>query len=195
MMRPLIIAAASATFVLISVYIVMGLMACGYSEALRCSGMPDVVDYYARNLRGSLFAGFLTLGGFLLSLKTFIVVNMKKEVYDTPSYYDRWKQTKDRGEKIGSLYQPLKSLSESLHLAIGASVITSVAQFTIGLIGLWQAVVVCAWAAVFSITLLLICLFRIRSNLNTMFRHLEDAAEDAAKKEEAAARKASPAGL
>ena len=42
-----------------------------------------IYDFYASNLRGSFFTGFLALGGFLMSAKTFIIVNMKKEVYDS----------------------------------------------------------------------------------------------------------------
>src|SRR5262245_31540304 len=46
-------------------------------------------DFYARNLRGSLFTGFLTLSGFLLSAKTFIVVKMKESLYEQDFYTRR----------------------------------------------------------------------------------------------------------
>ena len=39
--------------------------------------------YFAEHLRGSLFSGFLTLGGFLLSLQMFIVVKIKEDLYDS----------------------------------------------------------------------------------------------------------------
>ena len=38
----------------------------------------ELVQFYVQNLRSSLFAGFLTLGGFLFSAKTFIVIKMKE---------------------------------------------------------------------------------------------------------------------
>jgi hypothetical protein len=47
-----------------------------------------LVRFYGENIRGSLFTGFLTLGGFLLSLKTFIIVKMKENVYDDERYID-----------------------------------------------------------------------------------------------------------
>lgn len=155
---------------------------CTAQEPLTCVLMSRITTFYAASLRGYLFTGFLTLGGFLLSLKTFIVVNMKKEVFDSNEYFERWRQRFNLNGAIGSLYQPLNELSSWLHYAILSCVLTSVSQFTIGLFENLVATIFCMWAAVFSIGLLLICLWRIRDNLHFMFEHLETSSAARAKK-------------
>lgn len=147
---------------------------CYPGSEIVCSSISSFHTFYATSLRGSLFTGFLTLGGFLLSLKTFIVVNMKKEVFDSTEYFEMWsdKHALDR-KNAGSLYQPLNELSDWLHYAILSCVLTSASQFTVGLIPHLAATLVCMCAAAFSIALLLVCLWRIRDNLKYMFKHLE----------------------
>lgn len=45
----------------------------------------DFVEYYLC-FRPQIFTGFLTIGSFLLSMKTFIITTMKKEYYLTEEY-------------------------------------------------------------------------------------------------------------
>jgi hypothetical protein len=45
------------------------------------NGAAQIVDYYQKNMRASMFTGFLTAGSFLLSLKTGIVIKIKESVY------------------------------------------------------------------------------------------------------------------
>jgi hypothetical protein len=155
---------------------------CNAQMPLTCAVMAKIPTFYAASLRGYLFTGFLTMGGFLLSLKTFIVVSMKKEVFDSNEYFERWRQRFSIDSRIGSLYQPLNELSTWLHYAILSCVLTSASQFTIGLFENLAASIFCMWAAAFSICLLLICLWRIRGNLHFMFEHLEATSAERAKK-------------
>lgn len=48
---------------------------------------PAATSFYQDKMRGSLFAGFLTLGSFLLSLKTGIVIKIKEQLFDQPEYH------------------------------------------------------------------------------------------------------------
>lgn len=140
-----------------------------------CPQISDFGPFYGKNLRGSLFTGFLTLGGFLLSLKTFIVVNMKKEVFDTEDYRAEWEEQKklDKASKMGPRFEPLRYLSATLFLSIASCVITSVLQLTLGLAETFWAAMICLWAALVSVLFLLRSLWLIRINLNRMFDFLD----------------------
>lgn len=146
------------------------------SKQLVCDGLKPFSQFYAANLRGSLFAGFLTLGGFLMSLKTFIIVNMKKEVYDTAGYKElhaRAKKT-DPKSRISTVFGPLRNLSTIIYATIVSCISTAVSQLTVGLFGTLWSSIFCVWMAVLSIMFLVWCLHLIRANLTTMFDHLDE---------------------
>ena len=139
-----------------------------------CENLEKLTKFYEKNIRGHLFAGFLALGGFLLSLKTFIVVSMKENVYDNKRYKDNWeRQLKiDPGLK---LYSPLKELSDLLFYAILSVIVTAILQMTLGLYPHWIASLLCLGSAVYAILLLLKSLFLIKKNLDVWFSYLEPA--------------------
>ncbi|WP_346832649.1 hypothetical protein ABDX87_09600 [Pseudomonas abietaniphila] len=139
----------------------------------KCVAFSSFSSFYAVSLRGSLFAGFLTLGGFLMSLKTFIVVNMKKEVYDSAAYIKRFESLKMTKPSL-SRYEPLQALSNVLFVTILSCLSTSVMQLTIGLFESFYASLLCLMFAAGSITLLAWTLYLIRANLQDMFEHLDD---------------------
>lgn len=146
------------------------------ARQMYCAQFNSFWSFFNTNIRASLFAGFLSLGGFLLSLKTFIVVNMKKDVFDTEEYKTTWEnQSKlDRSGKVGKRYDPLRELSDVLFAAIITAIATAVLQTTIGLRDSFWTTFLCLWAAAFATMLLLTCLWLIKNNLNTMFSHLDD---------------------
>lgn len=130
-------------------------------------------EFYGENIRGSLFTGFLTLGGFLLSLKTFIIVKMKENVYDDKKYIETFNHQKKLDNSL-LLYAPLKNLSHLLFWAILSCIITSVLQFSLGLIEHWVAILTCIFMATFSITLLILSLIEIKNNLDRWFIFIEE---------------------
>lgn len=146
------------------------------SQQMYCAPFDNFWGFFNSNIRASLFAGFLSLGGFLLSLKTFIIVNMKKDVFDTEKYKTTWEsQSKlDRSGKLGKRYDPLRELSNVLFAAIVTAIGTAALQLTVGLRESFWTAFICLWAAAFATMLLLTCLWLIKSNLNTMFEHLDD---------------------
>lgn len=136
---------------------------------------PDyssLVNFYAKNIRGSLFTGFLTLGGFLLSLKTFIIVKMKENVYDDERYIEIFNEKKKLNNSL-SLYAPLQRLSHLLFWAILSCIITSALQFSLGLFTHWIAALCCIFMAAFSISLLILSLIEIKNNLDQWFNFIE----------------------
>jgi len=139
---------------------------------LGCESLVPWGDFFDKNIRGSLFSGFLTLGGFLLSLKTFIIVNMKKEVYDKSEYLQIHNVALARGHK-GSRYSPLKDLGDVIFFAIVACISTACLQMTLGLFARAWSSAICLAAALYSIIMLLVVLHYIRRNLQAMFKFLE----------------------
>lgn len=129
-------------------------------------------DFYASNLRASLFSGFLTLTGFLFSVKTFLIVNLKKEVYENAKYKQRVSERRQLNKAI-TTFGPLRRFSNLLLATIIASLTTSVSQLTIGIIHSNISAIVCLTFAVATIILLSICLFVSAKNLSDWFGFLE----------------------
>lgn len=175
MTRDLLLAAFAAAALALVVYLGANLAICWLPLRAWCPEISAFGGFYGDRLRGSLFAGFLTLGGFLLSLKTFIVVNMKKEVFDTDDYLKEWQSQKklDVRKGMGTRFDPLRELSRILFLAIASCVFTAVLQLTLGLAETWWAAAVCLWACAVSMVFLGRALWLIRVNLNRMFDFLD----------------------
>lgn len=62
----------------------------------------------------SAFTGLLTLTGFILTARTFIVFKLNETVYGTDAYRDLVKDFTEQGALKKSLYEPLKQLDEIL---------------------------------------------------------------------------------
>ncbi len=140
----------------------------------------NIVDVYASAMRTSLFSGFLALGGFLFSLKTFIVIKMKEGLYDNPNYQRR-AQTRNalRGTSfqeasLSGLYRPLRALTGLLFAAISMALMTATSQLTLGLVKTWWAAGACIGLAVGTLLLLVFVLWTIRGNLTLWFDALDD---------------------
>lgn len=131
--------------------------------------IDDFVVFYDQKLRGFLFSGFLTVGSFLLSLKTFVVVNLKDKLFDSDAYLERYMNRHgfSSREEVpnNEYYRPLSNLTGFLFLSILFSIFTAVAQFSIGLIPNICLVVFCIWLALFTVMLLINSLRLIRRNL------------------------------
>jgi hypothetical protein len=130
--------------------------------------------FYAKNIRNSLFTGFLTMGSFLLSLKAFIVVKLKENVYDSAAYKGKLKEFQLLNPKL-TLYGPLKRLSLMIFLSIVSAITASVLQLSLGLISHWVASVICIFSAVFSISMLVSSLLIIKKTLDDWLDYLEEA--------------------
>jgi len=131
-------------------------------------------DFYATSMRGSLFAGFLTLSSFLISVTAFIVINMKKELYDTDYYRELFGKVANEGDKV---YKNLGRLNTLLIVTIILSLSTSVSQLTIGLIPSSFAALICVSLALLTIVALSIVVCALRANLQQIFVCWEKEAE------------------
>jgi len=131
------------------------------------------IIYYEKNLRGSLFSGFLTVGGFLLSLKTFIIIKLKENVYDHPEYLKRFNEMKKLDHGL-ELYSPLCRLADFLFWAVLSTIVAAILQLTLGLIGFYLPILIVLWISIFAIILLIYSLIIIRSNLNDYFKFINN---------------------
>lgn len=133
----------------------------------------EIPDYYAKNIRGSLFTGFLTVGSFLLSLKAFIVVKLKENIFDSAIYKERLKQQRKLNPNL-TLYGPVKRLSQLIFLTICSALTASVSQLTIGLIQHWLATFFCIFVSIFAISMLISTLLLIKTTLDEWLNYLEE---------------------
>jgi hypothetical protein len=130
---------------------------CFYNDP---QGATKIYDGF---LRQSLFTGFLTLGGFLLSMKTFVLVNVKKDVYDSNAYSKFLKECRSNGlqvERYASLYQ----LQFGLTLSIVLSLFASASQFTFGLLNWWWAKAIASTVATLALSFVLWSVWLLYAN-------------------------------
>lgn len=168
-----------ASTYLIPILIGIGIfLTCAY---LQLELNEDVAKFYKENMRASFFAGFLTLGSFLLSLKTGIVIKIKENVYDKEAYQKKVSDAKTAGSSQ-TVYGPLRRLSKVLSAAVFAALLASVMQLTVGLLSTWWAAALCLSVAAFAIAMLLAAFLLIQVNLFSWFANLDDEAETAHKK-------------
>lgn len=145
---------------------------CIYLEKREC---VNITDFYQKNMRASLFAGCLTMGSFLLSLKTGIVIKIKENVYDKAGYQKKVDEAQAEGV-ITSVYGPLRRLSEVLSAAVFSALLASVLQLTVGLASYWWSTAICLCMASVALTLLLSAFFLIQANLAKWFEFLDEEA-------------------
>jgi hypothetical protein len=135
----------------------------------------DLYKFYSENLRTALFSGFLTIGGFLMSLKTFIIVKLKEDLFDKPAYKKRHKEnTLINAKKAGTLYEPLKQLSDYLILCVICSLVTAFLQFSIGFWEICYTAALCMSLALVSLTLVIDACWLMKKNLDQLFALLKD---------------------
>ncbi|EDS5056004.1 hypothetical protein B1Q49_004632, partial [Salmonella enterica] len=130
-------------------------------------------NYYESKIRGYLFSGFISVGSFLLSLHTFVIVNLKDKLFDSSAYKQSYIDFKSRQIKgfssenivLTEYYAPLNVLSVFLNVSIWLSILTAVIQFTLGFYNNTYTALFCMYLALLTILYLLNCLILIRCNI------------------------------
>jgi hypothetical protein len=133
----------------------------------------DVFGFFKQNMRASFFAGFLTIGGFMLTLKTFVLVKMKEGLYSSKAYLRLARDMRALGSPR-SLYEPLRELSHLLFFSILSALATSALQLTVGLAPFWWAAAICVTFAGGTLTLLVFSLVQMKGNLDAWFDCLDE---------------------
>jgi hypothetical protein len=136
------------------------------------SDSGTLTDFYSNELRGNLFNGFLTIAAFLLSVKTFIVILLQKEVYGTDSYRQRIIALRELNSKL-TIYGPLRRLNSLMTWTVALTLAASMLQLTVGLFRLNLAAMVCIMAAAFCAVLLFYVVWVMREAMQDYFEQLE----------------------
>lgn len=119
-------------------------------------------EVFFGELRGPLFTGFLTMGSFLLSVTTWIIVRLHEGMYKSAAYVRRFEQHKHLGPKrVGHILDPLSNLSDFLIWSVLGCLATAVVQLlaashvthasatiALGFVGGALALVAASWWAI-----------------------------------------------
>lgn len=141
--------------------------------AMHIQSGVDIYTFYKANIRSYFFMAFITMGGFLLSLKTFIVINIKKELYDCEQYKERFNKNKELNPDL-KLYGPLIRLGNFLIYCVIFSILTSVSQLTVGLIPSAYASAFCIALACGTVVWVFQAWWEIKQSLSSWFDILKD---------------------
>jgi len=135
-------------------------------------------SFYQTSIRGYLFSGFISVGSLLLSLHTFVIVNLKDKLFTTDRYkalFANKNNIEDIGKiKESQLLKPLDTLSSFINISVWLSIITAVSQFTIGLADYGIMSAFCIWLALLTICFLLNSLILIREHIKNMLHQTDD---------------------
>lgn len=123
-------------------------------------------EYYKSNFRNTFFTGFLTLGSFLFTFKSFAILRLTT-VFESEEYQDRHISRKQNPEYSQGFLDPLTNLNDSVFLAIALALITSASQLTVGLIPNWFASLICLWLALFSAVVLARTIRLLKLNIDS----------------------------
>jgi len=133
----------------------------------------DLYSFYSSKMQVPLFTAFLTLGSFLLTLKTFILIKLKEGVYDQPYYRDTIKKQRAVTPDI-SFYGPLTRLGTFLMFSVLGALLTSFFQFSFGFIRCNYIAAIGISLAFTTIITVIIAWWQIRINLLYWFKAIED---------------------
>ncbi|AZF92937.1 hypothetical protein [Morganella morganii] len=128
--------------------------------------LDKLVKVYSESIRGYIFTAFLAVASFLLSLLTFVVINLKEKMFDTKEYIDiakkSWeKRRKESTFKKKNLYEPLVVISWVLAFAISSCFLTSISQFLFGFSSNHYVLLLPTYLPFLSLTLLIITLYQM----------------------------------
>lgn len=138
-----------------------------------CRQAFDLVDFH-KQLRGNLFAAFLTLGGFLLSMTTWIITRLHEKHYESDRYRKRHETMAALDKKrAGGLLDPLHRLTGVLMTCVLCSIGCAPMQLILAAASSpWAAAVACG----FGLALVALAIFAwwlVWKNLRAYFDLLE----------------------
>ncbi|EOV8836487.1 hypothetical protein ACNY9Y_001400 [Cronobacter dublinensis] len=131
--------------------------------------------FYQTSLRGYLFTGFISVGSLLLSLHTFVIVNLRDKLFLTDHYRNKFAEKAGITGSVNiqninerELLKPLDNLSSFVNISVWLAILTAVSQFTLGMADYGIASVFCIWLAMLTICFLLNSLILIREHIKNM---------------------------
>jgi len=154
------------------IILITGFVGVGSYGFCRCVDGEKLVLLYEGELRRTLFLAYLTLGGFLLSLKTFMVVKLKEGLYESNDYRAQYSQRRAL-RSDASYYGTLRRFGDLLFGSILLCLVAALAQYTLGLVGRPWSSAACISLCFCALVWLILSLFFTRRNLHKMFESCE----------------------
>lgn len=121
--------------------------------------------YIDNKLQMPLFSGLLTVGAFLLSMKTFIIFKLKECLYDNLDYIKNCKKSLVGDTSKYDHYIGLKQLSDYLSIGIFGSLVSSFLNIGIGFTGSKITSVICISFSFVTISILIFAWYLVSKNL------------------------------
>jgi hypothetical protein len=136
--------------------------------AYKLNGCLDsVIFIYQASIKGYVFAAFLGASSFLISLLTFLVINIKEKMFDSPDYLKLYvlHMNLKEGDYISKkeLYRPLRFISVMLVFSIFLSIISSISQLTLGFSSNKFLLIIPTLTPFLAVSFLISALFQIHS--------------------------------
>lgn len=125
-----------------------------------------IVQSYEK-IRGNMITAFLSSGSLLFSLNSFVLVNLKKDIFESAQYLQAMES---RNISRSAIYQPLIDLNALIGLVIFMSLSTVMLNLLLGVFQSLTVILFCVFISCFTLTLLMICLFNIWKNINFWLR-------------------------
>jgi small-conductance mechanosensitive channel len=110
---------------------------------------------YAPTLRASLFAGFLTMTGFLFTMKSFLLANLARDVFGNKDY-QAWLAELRKYGSTASPTRALRQIGKVLLLTIISTLLASVSQVTLGLLASPWPVAACLGLAAIAVVMVIL---------------------------------------
>jgi hypothetical protein len=143
------------------------------SKSPRNDGISALQKVYGDKLQTAFFAGFLTMAGFILSLKTTILLRLQKDLFEDAIYKERVKNAIALDGKPRLRNAPLILLGKFLIWTVLICLGASLTQITIGLISADWAVAICFATVGSAVVFIFYSWKSIRANLCLWFEILE----------------------
>lgn len=129
----------------------------------------DIHCVYKSAIRSTLFTAFLTMGSFMLSLMSMFMFSLKDKLFDDNEYKKLYIAKEKIVGKIDSIYSPLINISRLFLFCVMMCFMTSLSQFTVGLIDNCIASIFCLSISLATIILALYVLYNVWRNLEVWF--------------------------
>jgi hypothetical protein len=142
------------------------------------STVGQSIDLYQKNARTPIFSGFLTMGSFLLALKTNILGRLK-ETYDTPEYRRIYRASLEKSNSTSAsrYYASLERLSKALGWNIFFCLLTALFQMTLGFYFSAVAFAICVGTAAGCLILLMYLTYFLMKTHQEWFDKIEQEAQ------------------
>lgn len=123
-------------------------------------------------LKLPIFSSFVTIGSFLLSMMSFLIIKTKETIFDSEKYEQTFLKHKKFNEKLLK-YDPIRRLANTTFWAIIICYLTSFTTITLGSIQNLYVIYFCIFINMFSFVFVLSLVFTFKKLFNVWLSFTE----------------------